>query len=174
MQMETLSSTNDQPEAKVSRKDQAHVVPDEIDLKILRMLQLDARITREQIAEKLKMSKSAVQYRIKKLESAGIIEGYYAKISPSKMGKDYQAITMVRAKFAPAYHEKLGRQLASLPGVWAVYFTFGDNDFVMLTRGVAREDLLNSVEKMTKLEGIERTSTQIVVKTIKEDPRLEF
>ena len=150
------------------------VATDETDRKILRMLQDDARATREEIAKKLKLSKSAVQYRIRKLENSGIIEGYYAKINPAKMGKDYQAITLVRAKFSPAYHEKLGRRLAALPGVWAVYFTFGDNDFVMMTRGVGRDDLLKAVENMTKLEGIERTSSQLVVKTIKEDPRLDF
>ncbi len=147
---------------------------DEDDLKILRLLQEDARITREQIASKLRLSKSAVQYRIKKLENSKIIEGYYAKINPARMGKEYQAITLVRAKYSPSYYAKLGQRLASLKGVWAVYFTFGDNDFVLLTRGVDREDLLATIEQMTQLGGIERTSSQIVIKTIKEDPRLEI
>jgi Lrp/AsnC family leucine-responsive transcriptional regulator len=147
---------------------------DEEDLKILRLLQQDARITREEIAKKLNLSKSAVQYRVKKLENSKVIEGYYAKINPSRMGKEYQAITLVRAKYSPGYHSKLGEKLASLRGVWAVYFTFGDNDFVLLTRGVDREDLLATIEKMTQLGGIERTSSQIVIKTIKEDPRLEI
>ncbi len=147
---------------------------DEDDLKILRLLQEDARNTRERIAKKLKLSKSAVQYRIKKLEQAGIIEGYYAKINPARMGKEYLAITLVRAKYSPSYYSKLGQKLASLKGVWAVYFTFGDSDFVLLTRGIDREDLLRTIEQMTKLGGIERTSSQIVIKTIKEDPRLEI
>ncbi len=147
---------------------------DEEDRKILRLLQEDARITREEMAKKLKLSKSAVQYRIKKLEISKIIEGYYAKIDPARMGKEYQAITLVRAKYSPSYYEKLGQKLASLKGVWAVYFTFGDSDFVLLTRGIDREDLLTTIEQMTKVSGIERTSSQIVIKTIKEDPRLEI
>ncbi len=147
---------------------------DEIDYKILRLLQADARTTREKLANKLHLSKSAVQYRIKKLEGSGIIEGYYAKINPTRMGKDYQAITLVRAKYSPAYYAKLGEKLASLHGVWAVYYTFGDNDFVMITRGIDREDLLSTIESMTQLRGIERTSSQVVIKTIKEDPRLEI
>jgi Lrp/AsnC family leucine-responsive transcriptional regulator len=149
-------------------------VLDEDDLRILRLLQEDARVTREQMARKLKLSKSAVQYRIKKLENSKIIEGYYAKINPSKMGKEYEAITLVRAKYSPSYYAKLGQKLASLRGVWAVYYTFGDNDFILLMRGIDREDLLATIEEMTKLRGIERTASQIVIKTIKEDPRLEL
>lgn len=149
-------------------------VLDEDDLRIVRLLQEDARVTREQIARKLKLSKSAVQYRIKKLENSKIIEGYYAKINPSKMGKEYEAITLVRAKYSPSNYAKLGQKLASLRGVWAVYYTFGDNDFILLMRGIDREDLLATIEEMTKLRGIERTASQIVIKTIKEDPRLEL
>jgi Lrp/AsnC family leucine-responsive transcriptional regulator len=152
----------------------SHYKLDEFDLKILRLLQEDARMTREQIASKLKLSKSAVQYRIRKLENSKVIEGYYAKVNPARMGKEYEAVTLVRAKYSPGYYSKLAQKLASLRGVWAVYFTFGDNDFVLLTRGVDREDLLATIEQMTKLGGIERTSSQIVIKTIKEDPRLEI
>ena len=98
----------------------------------------------------MKISKSAVHYRVKKLERSGVIEGYHAKLNAEKIGKGYEAITLIRAKFSPNYHEKLGERLASLPGVWAVYFTFGESDFIILTRGVDREDLLSSIENLTK------------------------
>lgn len=147
---------------------------DEVDRQILRLLQSDARITREQIARKLRLSKSAVQYRIKKLEESRIIEGYYARVNASMIGREYEAITLVRAKYSPSYYARLGERLASLKGVWAVYYTFGDNDFVLLMRGIDREDILSTIESMTALGGIERTSSQIVIKTIKEDPRIEI
>jgi len=151
-----------------------NLVLDEIDKHILRILQADARSTREQIAKKLKVSKSAVHYRVKKLERSGVIEGYHAKLNATKIGKGYEAITLVRAKFSPNYHDKLGERLASLPGVWAVYFTFGESDFIILTRGVDREDLLSAIENLTKIRGIDRTTSQLVVKTIKEDTTLEI
>lgn len=153
-------------------KDDSHI--DETDKLILRILQEDSRTTREQIAHQLKLSKSAVHYRIKKLEESGVIEGYHAKLNAAKLGKGFEAITLVRAKFSPNYHERLGQRLASLAGVWAVYFTFGESDFIILTRGVDREDLLASIEDLTKIKGIDRTSSQLVVKTIKEDTRVEI
>ncbi len=147
---------------------------DEIDKKILRILQTDSRTTREQIARQLNLSKSAVHYRVKKMEESGVIEGYHAKLSAAKLGKGYEAVTLIRAKFSPSYHERLGQKLASLRGVWAVYFTFGESDFIILTRGVDREDLLSSIENLTKIKGIDRTSSQLVVKTIKEDVTVEI
>ncbi len=147
---------------------------DEIDKKILRILQTDSRTTREQIARQLNLSKSAVHYRVKKMEGSGVIEGYHAKLSAAKLGKGYEAVTLIRAKFSPSYHERLGQKLASLRGVWAVYFTFGESDFIILTRGVDREDLLSSIENLTKIKGIDRTSSQLVVKTIKEDVTVEI
>jgi Lrp/AsnC family leucine-responsive transcriptional regulator len=147
---------------------------DETDRQILRILQSEARTTREEIAKRLGLSKSTVHYRIKKLEESGIIEGYYAKLNPARLGRGYEAVTLVRAKFSPSYHEKLGQKLAQLPGVWAVYFTLGDNDFTIMMRGIGRDDLMSAIENLTKIRGIERTSSQLVVKTIKEDQRLEI
>jgi Lrp/AsnC family transcriptional regulator, leucine-responsive regulatory protein len=163
--------------SNVSQKEIQHSEPvaiDETDRELLKILQNDARTTREEIARELKLSKSAVQYRIKRLESSGVIEGYYAKVNAGKLGRDFQAITLVRAKYSPAYYEKLGTKLASLPGVSSVYFTFGDNDFVLLSREVSREALIASIENMTRIGGIERTNTQLVAKVVKEDHKVEI
>jgi DNA-binding Lrp family transcriptional regulator len=83
-------------------------------------------------------------------------------------------ITLVRAKYGPDYHEKLGNILAQIPGVWAVYFVFGDTDFIVLTKSDNREDFLKKLENMMNMKEIERTNTQVVAKTLKEDPRIEL
>ncbi len=54
---------------------------DQTDIEILKMLQDDCRITLDEMANKLKISKSTVYYRIKKLERLGIILGCHAKLS---------------------------------------------------------------------------------------------
>lgn len=144
---------------------------DELDLKILKILQDDCRISLEQIAKTLGVPKSTIYYRIKRLEEEGIIEGYYAKINFAKLGKDYLTITFVKAKYAPGYHEKIGEKLSKISGVWGVYFIFGENDFVVLTRSKDREDYLRKLEQMMNMPEIERTNTQIVAKIIKEDLR---
>jgi Lrp/AsnC family leucine-responsive transcriptional regulator len=133
---------------------------DKTDLGILKILQEDCR--------------TPIHYRIKRIEEEGIIEGYHAKIDHAKLGKDYLAATFVRAEYGPGYHESAGRKLAEIPGVWAVYFILGENDFFVLSRSSDREDYLRKLEKIMSMPEIERTSTQVIAKVIKEDLREEI
>ncbi|ADY01983.1 AsnC family transcriptional regulator [Vulcanisaeta moutnovskia 768-28] len=145
---------------------------DQTDIEILKMLQDDCRITLDEMANKLKISKSTVYYRIKKLERLGIILGCHAKLSPEKMGKDYVAVVLVKARYGPGYHEKVGQKLASIGGVTIVYYIFGEWDFVLQVRASGKDEILRILEQIMNMEEVERTSTLIVAKVIKGDPRL--
>jgi len=147
---------------------------DSIDLTVLKYLQNDSRTPLEKIAEEAGVTKSAIHYRIRKLEKSGVIQGYYAKLDPIVLGKDYVAMSLVRGKYGPRYHERLGSKLAAIPGVWAVYFLFGDWDFVVLTRSNNREDLSKKIEAIINMKEVERGATQIVSRVFKEDPRVEL
>lgn len=147
---------------------------DEIDLAILKILQEDCKKNIGEISEALQIPKSTVHYRISRLEKLGFIEGCYAKINSEKMGKNLVAVTLVRAKYKAGYHEKVGEKLSKLPGVWAVYFVFGETDFVVLSRVEDTKELMSLVEQMINMEEVERTSTMIVAKVIKEDPRIQI
>lgn len=147
---------------------------DDVDYAILSILQEDCRTPLEEIARRIKIPKSTVYYRIKKLEERKIIEGYYAKIDAAKLGKEYIAVILVKAKYGPGYHEKVGRKIAEITGVWAVYFVLGDIDFIVMARANDREDYMRILNTLMNMKEIERTSTQIVVKVIKEDPRIEI
>ena len=147
---------------------------DNKDIEILRLLQRNGRISLDEIARTLNMPKSTIHYRIKRLERSGIIEAYYAKLNVESLGKDYITATFVRAKYGPGYHEIVGRKLASIPGVWAVYFVLGDIDFIVLSRANDRDDFMRILNQMMSIKGIERTSTHVIIKVIKEDPRVEL
>jgi DNA-binding Lrp family transcriptional regulator len=144
---------------------------DEIDAEIIKILQEDCRLSLEHIASKLQVPKSTIHYRVKRLEEEGIIEGYHAKINFEKLGKDFLTITLVRAKYEQGYHEKVGQKICAVPGVWGVYFVFGENDFIVLARSKNREDYLRKLEIIMGMPEIERTNTLIVAKVLKEDPR---
>ncbi len=147
---------------------------DETDLGILKILQGDCKTPLEQIADGLGATKSTIHYRIKRLEEEGIIEGYYAKVNHARLGKDYLTITFVRAKYGPGYHKKAGQKFTQIPGVWGVYFIFGENDFIIISRSNDREDYLQKLEEIMNMPEVERTSTEIIAKVIKEDPRGEI
>ena len=147
---------------------------DEIDKKLLNLLQQDCRKPILDLARELKIPKSTVSYRIKRLEDEGIIEGYYAKINASKLGEDIQVIVQVRAKFGQGYAESIGESLAEISGVWGVYFVYGESDFIIIARSKNREEIFEKMNNLYNSNDIERTTTFIVGKTIKDDQRMFF
>jgi DNA-binding Lrp family transcriptional regulator len=147
---------------------------DNIDKKILNVLQEDCRRPVLEIAKELSISKSTVSYRIKRLEEEEIIQGYHAKINASKLGEDIQIIAQVRAKFGQGYAESVGKNLAEIPGVWGVYFVYGESDFIVMARSKNREEIFEKMNNLYNSNDIERTTTFIVGKTIKEDQRIFF
>ena len=147
---------------------------DKTDRAILEILQKDCRAQLNQISNKIGVPKSTVRYRIKRMESKGIISDYCVKVDPTKLGKDYVAISHIRAKYGPNYHERIGNLLAQISGAWGVYFVFGETDFIVISRSKNREDFMKKLEKITNMPEIERHNTQIVGKVIKEDPRIEL
>ena len=145
---------------------------DDIDKEIINRLQKNCRESYTTIASDLGISKSKLHYRIKRLEETKIIEGYHAKINAAELGYDLLVATNVRAKFAPDYHDKIGHELKKIPGVIAVYFIYGESDFIILLRGENKDDLFKRIQLLYKIEGIERVQTSVITATYKEDPRL--
>ena len=65
------------------------------DREILRLLQMDGRLSNQELAERVGMSTSACWRRVKALEEAGVVEGYAAKINPDACGLGFHAIVHV-------------------------------------------------------------------------------
>ena len=145
-----------------------------MDKKILEILQEDCKVSLEELAKKLKISKSAARYRIKRLENDKIILGYYAKLNPAKLGNDHVSITLIDAKYGPGYHEKIGRRIASIPGVCGVYYVLGQYDFITLTRSSSEAEFMQKLKQMMKMREIQRTRTQVVAEVIKDDHRIDL
>jgi len=147
---------------------------DNLDFEILKELQIDCRTPLQEIAEKVGAPTSTVHYRVKRLERDGVIDGYYANINPEKLDLDYLTVIQVRAEYGPGYHERIGKKLAKIPGVWAVYFTLGETDFFLLTRSKDKSEYMKILDVLMATKGIVRTSTQVVAKLIKEDPKSDI
>jgi DNA-binding Lrp family transcriptional regulator len=147
---------------------------DETDLSILSFLQNNCQVPLDNVAKRLGIPKSTLHYRIKRLEKDGVIEGYHAKLNSLELGYDYVAIILVRAKYGPRYHERVGKKIAAIRGVWAVYYVLGEYDFIVLVRATNRDDYMHKLELLSNMSDVERTSTQIAAKIIKEDARLQL
>ncbi|ABS22232.1 MULTISPECIES: Lrp/AsnC family transcriptional regulator [Bacillus cereus group] len=77
---------------------------DEIDKKIILLLQEDARMTITDMTEHLNLSRPSITERLKRLHDAGIIEKYTARISPEAVGKSIQAFLRIESLKIPCKH----------------------------------------------------------------------
>lgn len=140
-----------------------------IDRKILNAM-FDLRDTNlNLISKKVGLSKSTVHNRIKKLRTSGFLMGIMPVITMDFVQKQITAISLIKAKYGPEYAEEVGKRIAKIRGIWAVYFVLGSNDFVALIRAKTKEELEYIVNELTKTEGVERSDTIMVIKILKED-----
>lgn len=152
----------------------AKTLLDELDIEILKELQRECRTPLQDIADKVGAPTSTVHYRLKRLERTKIIDGYYAKLNPDKLDIDYIASIRVSVDLKPLSYEKIGEELSKIPGVWSVYMVLGDCDFLLMTRSKNREEFLAIIDRILEVKGIRQLHSQVIVKLIKEDPRLEL
>lgn len=133
---------------------------DATDWKLLEALQVDARISLSALGKKVGLSQPAVSERVKRLESLGIIEGYFARINYNLVGLDLCAIIRVKATF-DKLHACL-KYFASSPEVLEVYRVTGE-DCLVLKVIVARAAQLEAI--VDKIARYGSVTTSIVLST---------
>ena len=142
---------------------------DETDVKILKKLLSDARMSYRKVAEEIGVSPPTVLARVEKLESDGIIRSYSTLLDHEKLGYDMTAIIEITATKGKIVD--LERQIAKFPNVCAVYDITGLTDMIVVAKFKNRKELSNFVKKDISLPYVERTNTHVVLITVKEDFR---
>lgn len=136
---------------------------DETDLAILKQIESDFDVSLETVAQKLDLSKSAVHYRVKKLNENGVIRGVTADVDPLALGLEMVAINDVSVLHEEGYSENIGETIMSIQGVEEVYYTMGDTDFVAVSRVQTRDQLNSLIEKIVSIDGVNETSSKFVM-----------
>lgn len=141
---------------------------DAIDIKILDLLQTDARTPNTEIAHVVGLVPSAVLERIRRLEKKGVIEGYTARVNPKALGLGLTAYVSIRAQERPGTAE-MARQLAKLPEVLEMHYITGQDCLLAKVRAADTDDLGELLRvKFSKIRAIKSTRTTIVLETVKE------
>lgn len=143
---------------------------DEADVAILRALNADARKSYRDLAKELGLALSTVSARVKRLEEQGYVLGYVPVLDPAKLGFDLVVVVGVRIVHGRLIEAQ--QRIAKLPRVFAVYDVTGEWDSIILARFRDREELNVFVKDLLSLPYVERTGTQLVLNTVKEDKRV--
>ncbi len=141
---------------------------DQLDLRILELLQADARISNAAIARKVGLAPSATLERIRKLERRGLIQGYAARLDAAALGLGLLAFVFVRSNESVG-SPQTARRLAALPEVQEIHHIAGEDCFLVKVRAAntqALGELLSS--RFGRIPSITSTRTTIVLRTLKE------
>ncbi len=143
---------------------------DETDVKILRSLVSDARLSSRQVSKKSGVSIGTVLTRMKKLEKEGVIRGYSAVVNHEKLG--YMLTALIEITVSKGRLLEMENEIARLPNVCAVYDVTGLTDAFVIAKFKSREDLSSFAKRLLAMPYVERSNTHVVLTTIKEDFRL--
>ncbi|MDQ3322184.1 MAG: Lrp/AsnC family transcriptional regulator [Acidobacteriota bacterium] len=142
----------------------------EIDTKILTIIQQDARISNADIARQVGLAPSAVLERVRKLEERGVIRGYAAEIDAASIGFGLTAFVFVRTNECGDPTDKL---LANIPEVLEVHDVAGEESYLLKVRAKNTEELAKLLrEKIKAVPNVLLTRTTVVLQTIKETTAL--
>ncbi len=145
---------------------------DKLNLKILSILQEDARKSSREIADRLDVATGTIYNRIKKMSDEGIIKGYIPFLDFQKIGFDLTALILIQVEGKHLIH--IEEELAAIPNVVAVYDITGEHDAAIIGRFKNRRSLNDFIKNMLKMEHIKRTVTSVVLNVVKEDFRINL
>ena len=145
---------------------------DPTDLRILTLLQENARVTQAEIAKTVGLAPSAVLERIRKLEARGAIREYVAAIDPHVANRALLAFVAVRTnEYGP--EQPSARLLSAIPEVLEVHHVAGEDCYLLKIRARDAEHLGRLLrEQIAGTPGVTSTRTTIVLETEKETSRI--
>ena len=143
---------------------------DELDRRILSILRDDSRVSCRKIAQRCKVSVGTVLTRIKRMERAGIIEGYTILLDHEKL--DYQLTAIAEITVSKGKLLEMEQAISKHSNVCAVYDITGLTDAFVIAKFRSREELSKFTKAVLAMPFVDRTNTHLVLTTIKEDFRL--
>lgn len=142
---------------------------DRIDEKIVRLLMGNSKLTQQGLSERVGISLSSCQRRIKSLEQKGVIQGYKAVINPTFLGEGLVVFVLVSLE----RHSKDGVRafeaaVTQLSMVKEVYHVAGEYDFLLKVMVESIEDYQNfNYDDLANIPGMGKTSSLIVLSSRK-------
>ena len=148
----------------------ASTLLDELDLRILRLLNADARKSFREIAKAVDASLSTVSNRVRKLEEQGIITGYAPIVNEGRLG--YDVLAVVGVKIHKGKLLDVQRRIAKDDRVTHVYDVTGEWDSIVVVRLKNTRELDAFIKRLGSMEYVENTYTQVVLNVVKEERRV--
>ena len=149
---------------------------DSIDMKILRELQREGRITNVELSERVGISAPPCLRRVRKLEEAGIIRGYRAMLDSPALGYDLVAFCLVGLQHqSDANLKRFAARTEAWPLVRAAWTVSGETDFLLhcVAKNLTQfQDFV--IEELTATENVDTVRTMLTIRQVKDAGLVEI
>lgn len=145
---------------------------DDVDRKILSLLQINARISNAEIARRLKMAPSGILERLRRLKDRGTIKEYVTRLDPKALDFGLLAFIFIKTNEKRVKWD-VGEIMAKIPGVLEVHDIAGEDCYVVKLRTKDTESLYRLLrDNFGSIDAIASTRTTIVLRTLKDTTEL--
>jgi Lrp/AsnC family leucine-responsive transcriptional regulator len=142
---------------------------DEIDRRLLRVLQSDGRITNQDLAKRIHLSSTACFDRVRRLRERGFITGYAAQIDPAMVGRALLIfVEVVLDRTTGELFEEFAAAARRTPDILECHMVAGGFDYLIKARVAdmaAYRDFLGNV--LVQMPGVRETRTYAVLEEVK-------
>ena len=143
---------------------------DDLDKKIVKALNANARKSFREISKEIGVSVPAVINKVKKLEEIGAIKGYIPVLDPEYFG--YGLITVIALRISHGKLIEAQENIAKDPHVVAVYDVTGEWDSIVIAHFKDRKDLNSFIKQVLSQRYVDKTITHMVLNVVKDERRL--
>jgi Lrp/AsnC family transcriptional regulator, leucine-responsive regulatory protein len=142
---------------------------DRIDRKILRLLQQDGRTSVSQLAREVHLSVTPTMERVRKLEAAGYIDGYFARLSARRLGLGLLAYVEVQLdRTTRDAFERFKSAMLAYDEVMECHMVAGGFDYLLKVRVKDMERYRSFLgDSISSLPGVQQTHTYFVMEEVK-------
>jgi Lrp/AsnC family transcriptional regulator, leucine-responsive regulatory protein len=145
---------------------------DDIDLRILDMLQRNGKLSQAKIAGAVGLTTPSVNERIKKMERHGMIRGFVALLDHEKMGFPLTAYVDVALEH-PRYEKAFVDDLEKLLGVQECHYLAGEYAYRLKVKAVSTASLADFLQhRLLTIKGVVRARTEVSLSSKKESTLL--
>ena len=142
---------------------------DRIDLKILRVLQGNGRMSNIELSRQVNLSPAPCLARVRRLEKTGYINGYKAELNPELLGLSllaYVEVTLDRT--TPDVFERFKQAVRDVPEIEECHMVAGGFDYLIKVRSPDMDAYRRILgEKIATIPGVLQTHTYVVMEQVK-------
>ena len=137
------------------------MTPDELDRRLISLLQANARTSTADLARLLGVARTTVVARLARLETQGVIVGYTARLGNAEGERGVEAFVGISTE--PKLARDVTQRLATLPELRQLCSVSGEFDYIALLRADSTARLDGLLDEIGAIAGVRKTTTSVVL-----------